>query len=61
MLKFGYLKYHSVHWLEYFETGRSLSVYWISYSLDCELKYMSLEGDKVVMIFLVRTDIKMSK
>lgn len=37
------------------------SVWWISYNLDCESKNMSLDGDKVMLIFLVRTDIKMSK
>ncbi len=37
------------------------SVYGIFYSLGGKVNNMSLEGDRVVMIFLALTDIKMSK
>ena len=37
------------------------SIYQIAYYLICQVKEMNIQDNKVVMIFLVRSDIKMSK
>ncbi|CAN5800601.1 hypothetical protein BH23THE1_BH23THE1_33790 [soil metagenome] len=37
------------------------SIYQIAYYLICQVKETNLQDNKVVMIFLVRSDIKMSK